>query len=398
MSDSKIRFSETQEPETPAQDRVYMWFDENEKIFKKKTDDGIATRLVTLNYVNDSVLIYGNDGTSDQKVKTNSSGELIVDASNYTQPVSATALPLPSGASTEAKQDAGNTTLSSIETNQTDGSQKTQIVQGGNSVSVKQLGTQITSTDYGLVGNVIIHGQTTGSGGGFIDVKVSPSGAVQIGGTIDEITEPVAATQSGTWNLQNITGTVSLPTGASTDAKQDLGNASLSNIDANIGAKSDAVATTDTGSFSVISFIKRGLENWTTLLDRIPALVSGRIPVDGSGVTQPVSGPLTNTQLRESPVPSSVAVASSATILNLTTAALGSNWTAFSSQSCTSLDIVNNTSIAIEYRRNGSGNPMQITSGAGRLVVGITNANQIEVRRVDLSDTQVIIQAEAITV
>lgn len=122
------------------------------------------------------------------------------------------------------------------------------------------------------------------------------------------------------------------------------------------------------------------------------------MPVDGSGVVQPVSGPLTNTELRASPVPSSVAVASSVTILNLTTAALGSSWTAFSSQSCTALDIVNNTSIAIEYRRNGSGNPMQITSGAGRLVVGITNANQIEVRRVDLSDTQVIIQAEAITV
>jgi hypothetical protein len=56
-----------------------------------------------------------------------------------------------------------------------------------------------------------------------------------------------------------------------------------------LGAKADAVATTDTGTFSVISLIKRGLQNWTSLLAKIPTLVSGRIPVDGSGVTQPIS-------------------------------------------------------------------------------------------------------------
>ena len=61
-----------------------------------------------------------------------------------------------------------------------------------------------------------------------------------------------------------------------------------------LGAKADAVATTDTGTFSVIAFIKRGLQNWTSLLAKIPTLVSGRIPVDGSGVTQPVSAGATS--------------------------------------------------------------------------------------------------------
>jgi hypothetical protein len=56
-----------------------------------------------------------------------------------------------------------------------------------------------------------------------------------------------------------------------------------------LGNQSNNVATSDTGVFSIISLIKRGLQNWTTLLAKIPALVSGRIPVDGSGVTQPVS-------------------------------------------------------------------------------------------------------------
>ena len=73
-------------------------------------------------------------------------------------------------------------------------------------------------------------------------------------------------------------------------------DASTANIDVDLGAKADAAATTDTGTFSVIALIKRSLQNWTSLLAKIPALVSGRIPVDGSGVTQPVSGTITAAQ------------------------------------------------------------------------------------------------------
>lgn len=65
------------------------------------------------------------------------------------------------------------------------------------------------------------------------------------------------------------------------------------------GTTTQAAAAADgTGNYSLIQAAKRALLNWSTLLGRIPALVSGRIPVDGSGVTQPVSGPLTDTQLR----------------------------------------------------------------------------------------------------
>lgn len=46
---------------------------------------------------------------------------------------------------------------------------------------------------------------------------------------------------------------------------------SLSSISSNLGAQADSAATTDTGTFSLVSFIKRGLQNWTTLLNRIPA-------------------------------------------------------------------------------------------------------------------------------
>jgi hypothetical protein len=63
----------------------------------------------------------------------------------------------------------------------------------------------------------------------------------------------------------------------------------VDSIKDNLGFQDSTAATSDTGTFSISSLIKRGLQNWTSLLAKIPALVSGRIPVDGSGVTQPVS-------------------------------------------------------------------------------------------------------------
>jgi hypothetical protein len=97
-------------------------------------------------------------------------------------------------------------------------------------------------------------------------------------------------------------------------------------------------------------------------------------------------------------MPSSVPGAVSATILSLTTAATGANYTTFATTTCQSLDIVNTSSVAIEYRRGGAGNAMTILSGSSRLVVGITDANQIAVRRVDQSNTQITIPAEAIVI
>ena len=87
-------------------------------------------------------------------------------------------------------------------------------------------------------------------------VPVDPSGVTSpVSFTrLASATDSVAATQSGTWNITNVSGAVSLPTGASTAANQTTGNSSLSSIDT-----------------------------------KTPALVTGRVPVDGSAVTQPIS-------------------------------------------------------------------------------------------------------------
>lgn len=65
-----------------------------------------------------------------------------------------------------------------------------------------------------------------------------------------------------------ISGTVTAnidKSGLATDTLQTTGNTSLSNIDTNLGAKADAAATTDTGTFSLISFFKRLLQKQTTI-------------------------------------------------------------------------------------------------------------------------------------
>jgi hypothetical protein len=54
----------------------------------------------------------------------------------------------------------------------------------------------------------------------------------------------------------------------------------LTNIDTDVGALDATAAPADgTGNYSIIAALKRGLLNWASLLARIPALESGRMPV-----------------------------------------------------------------------------------------------------------------------
>jgi len=93
----------------------------------------------------------------------------------------------------------------------------------------------------------------------------------------------VAATQSGTWDVTNVSGVVSLPTGASTAANQTTGNSSLSSIDT-----------------------------------KTPALVTGRVPVDGSAVTQPISA-------ASLPLPAGAATQATLSSIDAKFSALGQN-------------------------------------------------------------------------
>ena len=124
----------------------------------------------------------------------------------------------------------------------------------------------------------------TVSTGGLTDTQlrataVPVSGTVAVSGTIP-VSGPLTDTQLRATAVPISAAALPLPSGAATAANQTTGNTSLSNIDT-----------------------------------KTPALVTGRVPVDGSGVTQPISGnvgvtgsvavtgPLTDTQIRATPLP-----------------------------------------------------------------------------------------------
>lgn len=74
--------------------------------------------------------------------------------------------------------------------------------------------------------------------------------------------------------------------GDASAANQTLQLVQLQEINADLGAPNAAAANSDDGTFGLLPLVKR-------LLGKIPALVSGRIPVDNSGVIQLGSGAVT---------------------------------------------------------------------------------------------------------
>lgn len=79
--------------------------------------------------------------------------------------------------------------------------------------------------------------------------------------------------------------------------------------------------------------------------------------------------------------------------LSVQTAATGTNWTAFASQALKQLTVSNQTGTNLEFRQGGAGVGFIVPNISIFTFFGITNANQIEVRRVDTSNTQVTVTA-----
>lgn len=96
------------------------------------------------------------------------------------------------------------------------------------------------------------------------------------------------------------------------------------------------------------------------------------------------------------------AVTSETTVSVTTTAtAADSAFVIFASQECTELEIDNDTGATLEYQRSGAGETVILRPGQIRRVVGITNANQIGVRRADWTTPTIsrptVVTARAIT-
>lgn len=223
-------------------------------------------------------------------------------------PVSAASLPLPSGAATEATlstRAADSTITARLNTlGQKTAANSTPVVLASDQTSIPVTDNGGSLTVDGTVavsGTVTTSGTTTAAQGtpaatasrwpvqltdGTDLAQVSAGGAVLVDGSgatqpvsgsvtvtqatgtnlhvvVDTaptttVTGTVAATQSGTWNITNVSGTVSLPTGAATAANQTTLGSQTTKL--NDG--------TDTALISA----------------------AGALLVDGSATTQPVSG------------------------------------------------------------------------------------------------------------
>lgn len=94
------------------------------------------------------------------------------------------------------------------------------------------------------------------------------------------VSQPVTAYTDGTnfsfaHPVLDNTGAVIAP---ATSGKQDAGNASLADIDANLGAKADAAASTDAGTFSLIALVKRALGTLGSIFSSLTS-AQGTTPV-----------------------------------------------------------------------------------------------------------------------
>jgi len=175
----------------------------------------------------------------DTKTPNLVSGRVPVDGSSVTQPISAVSLPLPTGASTAALQTSGNASLTSINTKlpSLDGGYVPVTIKNssieisndaGNPVPVSGTFWQATQPvsavslplPTGAATEVTVAGLLTNTQLRASNVNVAVNSALPTGAnTIGSIANTsFAATQSGTWNVTNISGTVSLPTGAATEA------------------------------------------------------------------------------------------------------------------------------------------------------------------------------------
>ena len=195
----------------------------------------------------------------------------------------------------------------------------------------KNLDTATTTTTAGLVHRQVIS---------LADPETATNYARVSGGSLQVSVQnaTLAVTQSGTFNITNISGTVSLPTGASTATLQTTGNTSLNSIDTKTPALSGgrvpvesnlvqgltdtqlrASAVPVSGTFwqstqpvsavslplptgaSTSALQTTGNSSLSSIDAKTPSLSSGRVPVESNLVQG-----LTDTQLRASAVPVSL--------------------------------------------------------------------------------------------
>lgn len=143
-------------------------------------------------------------------------------------------------------------------------------------------------------------GGTDGTNAQILSTNSSGHLNIADGGNSITVDGTVAATQSGTWNVTNVSGTVSLPTGAATAANQSTEITALQLIDDPVQVLGTDTYTEGTSKGFTIGAVRRDadttLVNTTNEFGPLQMDANGRLKVEAfSGETLPVS--LTSTTI-----------------------------------------------------------------------------------------------------
>ncbi len=198
----------------------------------------------------------------------------------------------------------------------------------------------------------------------------------------------VQAAQSGAWNITNISGTVSLPTGAATAANQATGNTALAAIQTAVELIDDAVAAEGAAlGKGVLLQGDDGTDRQNVAVD-----TSGRLQVDiaeqsdgsalvvnGSAVTQPVSGTVTaNLSAADNAVLDTIAASVAGTltvgshaVTNTVLSVVGGGAEATAQR----VTIANDSTGVVSVDDNGSSLTVDTTGTAGLEVLQVTAAD-----------------------
>lgn len=145
-----------------------------------------------------------------------------------------------------------------------------------------------------------------------------------------------------------------------------------------IGGLTETAPTTDTASSGLNGRLQRIAQRITGLIALLPASLGPKAGAASLSVVE--STPTT------------------VTVVSLQTNATGATFNAFGTQACEQLDLVNTAPAAVdlEVRRGGSGYTIIVPAGSSRMFVGLANASDLQVRRLDQSNTQITFTGEAI--